>query len=216
VFGKDADEFFHAYSIAHFVEQVTAAGEAAYPIPMSVNAALRDSFRDQDPYDYSSGGPTWNVLDIWKAAAPSIDIIGPDIYLHDHRTYIRTLDLYMRPDNALFVPETGNGQEIARYFFEAVGRGGLGFAPFGMDFTGYVNSPLGAARLDEETIEAFARNYKLVEPMMRELAALRPQAHSVGLVAFRAAAKRQLSPSQRMRSSGSRRLACVIRLMAIP
>jgi beta-galactosidase GanA len=172
VFGKDADEFFHAYSIAHFVEQVAAAGKAAYPIPLYVNAALRDPFKDQDPYDYSSGGPTWNVLDIWKAAAPSIDVIGPDIYLHDYRGYTRTLDLYGRPDNALFVPETGNGLQTARFFFEVVGRGGLGFAPFGMDFTGYANFPLGAAQLDEETIAAFARNYELVEPMMRELAAL--------------------------------------------
>ena len=172
VFGKDADEFFQAYSIAHFVEQVAAAGKAAYPIPMYVNAALRDPFRAQDPYEYASGGPTWNVLDIWKAAAPSIDVIGPDIYLHDYRSYTRTLELYGRADNALFVPETGNGQENARFFFEVVGRGGLGFAPFGMDFTGYVNFPLGAPKLDEETIEAFARNYKLVEPMMRELAQL--------------------------------------------
>jgi beta-galactosidase GanA len=172
VFGKDADEFFHAYSVAHFVEQVAAAGKAAYPIPMYVNAALRDPFKDQDPYTYSSGGPTWNVLDIWKAAAPSIDIIGPDIYVRDYRAYTYTLDLYARPDNPLLVPETGNAQESARFVFEILARGGLGFAPFGMDFTGYVNFPLGAARLDENTVEAFARNYKLVEPMMREIAAL--------------------------------------------
>lgn len=172
VFGKDADEFFHAYSIAHFVGQVAAAGKASYPIPMYVNAALRDPFREQDPYDYASGGPTWNVLDIWKSAAPSIDVIGPDIYLRDYRGYTRTLDLYGTATNALFVPETGNAQESARFFFEVMGRGGLGFAPFGMDFTGYVNYPLGAARLDAETIEAFALNYELVEPMMREVAAL--------------------------------------------
>ena len=49
VFGKNADEFFQAYSIAHFVEQVAAAGKAVDPIPMYVNAALRDPFRDQDP-----------------------------------------------------------------------------------------------------------------------------------------------------------------------
>jgi beta-galactosidase GanA len=172
VFGKDADEFFQAYSIAHFVEQVAAAGKTAYPLPMFVNAALRDPFRAQDPYEYSSGGPTWNVLDIWKAAAPSIDVIGPDVYLHDYRGYTRTLELYGRPDNALFVPETGNGQDNARFFFEVLGRGGVGFAPFGMDFTGYVNFPLGAPKLDQDTIQAFARNYELVEPMMRELAAL--------------------------------------------
>jgi beta-galactosidase GanA len=172
VFGKDADEFFHAYSIAHFVEQVAAAGKAAYPIPMYVNVALRDPFKNQDPFEYSSGGPTWNVLDIWKAAAPSIDLIGPDIYFHDYSKYTRTLELYGRADNALFVPETSNRSEGARFFFEVLGRGGLGFAPFGMDFTGYVNFPLGAPKLDETTITAFGRNYELVEPMMRELAAL--------------------------------------------
>ncbi len=172
VFGKDADEFFQAYSIAHFVDEIAAAGKAAYPIPMFVNAALKDPFRAQDPYEYASGGPTWNVLDIWKAAAPSIDVIGPDIYLHDYLGYTRTLELYGRADNALFVPETGNGLDNARFFFEVVGRGGLGFAPFGMDFTGYVNFPLGAPKVDGDTIDAFARNYKLVEPMMRELAAL--------------------------------------------
>jgi beta-galactosidase GanA len=172
VFGKDADESFHAYSIAHFVEQVAAAGKQAYALPMYVNAALRDPFREQDPYDYASGGPTWNVLDLWKAAAPSVDIIAPDIYLHDYRGYTRTLSLYGTAVNALFVPETSNDREGARFFFEVLGRGGIGFAPFGMDFTGYVNFPLGARELDEETIGAFARNYELVEPMMREIAAL--------------------------------------------
>jgi len=172
VFGKDADEFFHAYSIAHFVEQVAATGKAAYPIPLYVNAALRDPFKEQDPYDYASGGPTWNVLEIWKAAAPSIDLIAPDIYFRDYRAYMRTLDLYGTATNPLFVPETSNQRERARFFFEVVGRGGLGFAPFGMDYTGYVNFPLGAPRLDEETIGVFAQNYELVEPMMRQLAAL--------------------------------------------
>jgi len=172
VFGKDADEFFNAYSTAHFVDQVAAAGKAVYPIPMYVNVALRDPFKFQDPSEYSSGGPTWNVLDIWKAAAPSIDIIAPDIYSSDHRWYTRTLELYGRADNPLFVPETSNRQDSARFFFEVLGHGALGYSPFGMDFTGYFNSPLGAPRLDEPTMEAFARNYKLAEPMMRELAAL--------------------------------------------
>jgi beta-galactosidase GanA len=172
VFGKDADENFNAYSMAHFVDQVAAAGKAVYAIPMYVNVALRDPFRYQDPSEYASGGPTWNVLDIWKAAAPSIDFIAPDIYSCDYRAYTRTLEQYGRGDNPLFVPETSNRPESARFFFEVMGRGGLGYSPFGMDFTGYFNFPLGAPRLDEPTLESFARNYKVVEPMMRELAAL--------------------------------------------
>ncbi|MEO8113536.1 MAG: DUF5597 domain-containing protein, partial [Phenylobacterium sp.] len=172
VFGKDADEAFHAWHVASFVEQVAAAGKAEYPLPLYANAALRDPFKYQDPYSYSSGGPTWNVLDIWKAAAPSLDILAPDIYMDDFPSYVRTLEQYSRPDNALFVPETGNPKANARMFFEVIGRRGIGFSPFGLDFTGYVNFPLGAPKVDAETVEAFAANYRLVEPMMRPLAAL--------------------------------------------
>jgi beta-galactosidase GanA len=172
VFGKDADEFFHAWHVAHFVDQVAAAGKAEYPLPMYVNAALRDAFKHQDPLTYSSGGPTWNVLDVWKAAAPAIDVIGPDIYNSDYPFYSRTLEQYSRADNALFVPETGNKLEYARYFFAVLGHGAIGFSPFGMDFTGYFNYPLGALKVDGETLTTFGQNYRLVEPMMRELARL--------------------------------------------
>ncbi len=172
VFGKDADEFFYAWSMGRYVQQVAEAGKKEYPLPMYVNVALRDPFKYQDPITYSSGGPTWNVLDIWKAAAPSIDVIGPDIYESGYDYYTRTLEQYSRPDNALYVPESGNKPEYARYFYEVMGRGGIGFSPFGLDYTGYSNFPLGAANVDSELMEVFAHNYKLVEPMMRELAAL--------------------------------------------
>ena len=172
VFGTDADEYFHAWSVASYVDQVAAAGKAEYPLPLYVNAALRDAFKYQDPNTYSSGGPTWNVLDIWKAALHSIDIIGPDVYNDDYAFYTRTLDQYARPDNALFLPETGNKPDYARYFFAVFGHGGIGFSPFGMDYTGYSNFPLGAAVIDDEVLDTFGRNYLLVTPMMRELARL--------------------------------------------
>ncbi len=172
VFDKDADEFFHAWYVAAFVGQVAAAGKAEYPLPMYANAALRDPFKWQDPYTYSSGGPTWNVLDIWKAAAPSIDVLAPDIYNKTYAFYQRTLEQYGRADNALFLPETGNTPEYARYFFEVIGRRAIGFSPFGMDFTGYGNYPLGARLIDAEGLVPFAQNYSLAAPMMRELASL--------------------------------------------
>ena len=58
VFGKDADEFFHAWSIASFIEKVAQAGKAAYPLPMYVNDALRDPIKYQAPNTYATGGPT--------------------------------------------------------------------------------------------------------------------------------------------------------------
>jgi beta-galactosidase GanA len=172
VFDKDADEFFQAWYVARFIDQVAAAGKAENPLPLYVNAALRDPFNDQDPYSYSSGGPTWNVLDIWKAAAPSIDVIGPDIYLKDPAGVTRTLEQYSRPDNALFVPETGSRVENTRYFFEIIGHGAIGYSPFGIDFTSYSNYPLGAPKIDAATIEPFALNYQLVAPMVQQLAEL--------------------------------------------
>jgi len=171
-FGDDAEEFFHAWSVARYIEQVAAAGKATYPLPLYVNAALRDPLHPSRPPSYESGGPTDNVIPIWKAAAPSIDLLAPDIYLNEGAAYLKVLELYGRPDNALFVPESRNIPAYSRYFFAALGHGAIGFSPFGMDYTGYVNSPLGATKVTEETLEPYALNYKLVGPMAREIARL--------------------------------------------
>src|SRR5690554_940346 len=93
VFGKDADEFFHAYHIAVYVDEIAAAGKAIKPLPMNVNVALRNPFNPGLPGQYSSGGPTDNVLDIWKAAAPNIDMISPDIYFRDYKAVEKVLEL---------------------------------------------------------------------------------------------------------------------------
>jgi beta-galactosidase GanA len=168
-FGKDADEFFHAYHIAVYCDELAAAGKAIKPLPMYANAALRDPF---NPTSWEKGGPTDNVLHIWKAGAPHLDLLGPDIYNPDHRIVTKWLEQYSRTDNPLMVPEIGNSQPYARYFFDALGRGAIGFAPFGMDDTDYVNYPLGADKYDDQTIENFGRHYRVIAPMMREWAKL--------------------------------------------
>lgn len=172
VFGKDADEFFHAYHIAAYVDEIAAAGKAIKPLPMNVNVALRNPFHPGLPGQYSSGGPTDNVIDIWKTAAPHIDMISPDIYFRDHKTADKVLELYARPDNALFVAEIGNDQPFARYFYSTLGYQGIGFSPFGMDDTDYVNYPLGAREYNDDIIEHFAEAYRLMAPWAREWAKL--------------------------------------------
>ncbi len=172
VFGDDAEEFFHAWSVARYIEQIAAAGKAVYPLPLYVNAALRNPFHPHHPPDYEVGGATDNVIPIWKATAPSIDLLAPDIYLDDNAEYLKVLELYNRPDNALFVPETANYASNSRYFFAALGQKAIGFSPFGMDYTGYANAPDGAPRISEEALTPFALNYKLIGPMDREIARL--------------------------------------------
>ncbi|OYQ31499.1 glycoside hydrolase [Niveispirillum lacus] len=165
VFGKDADEFFHAWHIGRYCDEVAAAGIKEYDLPMYVNAALRDPFNDQDPYTYSAGGPTWNVLDIWKAAAPNIDFLAPDIYMDGYAPYTKTLEQYGRPDNALMVAEMGSKAVYARYLFAVLGQQGIGFSPFGLDYTGYSNAPLGATKITPETLAPFALAYRAVTPL---------------------------------------------------
>jgi beta-galactosidase GanA len=172
VFGNDADEYFHAWHIARYCGDIAKAGKEVYPLPMYVNAALRHPVTPGKPGSYASGGPTDNVIPIWKVAAPDIDMISPDIYFREHRIVMEVMDLYRRPGNALYISEIGNAQPYARYFFSALGRRAIGFAPFGTDYSDYSNYPLGAERVDDKTLAHFARLYALFAPMARVWAKL--------------------------------------------
>jgi hypothetical protein len=166
VFGEDADEYFHAWSVAHYIGYVAAAGKAVNPLPLYVNAALRDPLTNPKASTYESGGATDNVIPIWKAAAPAIDLLAPDIYLSGSATILKVIELYNRPDNTLFVPETGSNAEYAKFLYTILAQGGIGFSPFGIDDNGQ-------RATEEETaarLGPLAQEYAMVEPMMRELA----------------------------------------------
>ncbi|HEX7361564.1 MAG TPA: DUF5597 domain-containing protein [Bryobacteraceae bacterium] len=172
VFGPEAEVYFHAWAIAKYVGQVAAAGKAIYPLPMYVNAALHNPLTPEVPVTYESGGPTDNVIPIWKAEAPAIDIEAPDIYLRSTKAYLKTLDVYHRPDNVLFVPETMGSPRAARFFFSALGRGAIGYSPFGLDYTRTRPSIPGEPNSKNAFLEPTAQNYRLIAPMMREIAKL--------------------------------------------
>jgi len=172
VFGANADEYFHAWSVARFIGQVAAAGKKEYALPMYVNASLRDPLTPGSANTYESGGATDNVLWIWKVAVPAIDILAPDIYQGDSARYLKVLELYSGPDKALFVPETSGTGASARMCFAALGQGTIGWSPFGLDYTKYASQPMGASRVTEESLAPIALNYKILGPIMREVARL--------------------------------------------
>ena len=138
VFGARADEYFHAWSVASYINYVAEAGQKVNPLPMYVNAALRDPISDPMATEYESGGPTDNVICIYRAAAPAICLCAPDIYQSGDEKYNAVIRLYDRPDNALMVPETGSGN---LYLYEVVSRG-IGFSPFGVDGRVNASTPL--------------------------------------------------------------------------
>jgi len=83
------------------------------------------------------------------------------------------LDLYHRPDNPLFVPETIGFGPPVRFFFSALGRGAIGYAPFGLDYTRtHPAAPTGEPASPDSFLEPTAQNYRLLAPMMRDLAKL--------------------------------------------
>ena len=57
------------------------------------------------PGEYPSGGPLPHLLDVWKAGAPSLDFLAPDIYFPN---FAQLAARFNRADNMLFIPEANN------------------------------------------------------------------------------------------------------------
>ena len=131
VFGKglQTDEIFMAWHYARYINQVVAAGKAEYPLAMFVNAALiRPNYK---PGQYPSAGPLPHLMDIWRAAAPQIDFLAPDIYFSNFTHWCRK---YHRSGNPLFIPEAGRGSQDAVKVFYAIGQhDAMGFSPFSIE-----------------------------------------------------------------------------------
>lgn len=171
-FGSEADEIFQAYHQAKYVDEIVAAGKREFQIPMYVNvwidypaAQLPQRQLDQPGIGYPSGGPVQKLVGLWRKLAPSIDMIGPDIYSDDTAFYHDVVNAYRRSDNALWIPETGRSDSFAKYFFYALGQGAICFSPFGVDQTGWNIT-------GEEPWTAHARNFALLSSIDREIAQL--------------------------------------------
>ncbi|XVU27876.1 DUF5597 domain-containing protein [Actinoplanes sp. CA-054009] len=165
VFGDDwrADEVFMAWAFASYVESLAAAGKAVKALPMFANAWLGPQPGMTEAGQYPSGGPARTVLDVWKAAAPSLDLLAPDIYVEDVSPVLAD---YHRPDNPLFVPEA---QFRAGTAFLALGRHhAIGFSVFGID-DGRPDGQLAAA-------------YGLLQPMQRVITAAQAEGRIAGVL----------------------------------
>ncbi len=131
LFGDDiyAEEIFQSWTYAKYVEEIAAAGREIYNLPMFVNVALNS--RDRQPGQYPSGGPLAHLIDIWHCAAPSIDVLGVDIYDTGVRSW---MSKYHLPNNPLFVPEIRLEDKDAMYALYAFGHhDAMGFCPFSIE-----------------------------------------------------------------------------------
>jgi beta-galactosidase GanA len=156
VFGRGlaTEELFMAWHYALYVEAVARAGKIAYPLPMLTNAALNRP--GKKPGEYPTGGPLPHLFDAWKTAAPSLDLLAPDIYYPDFVTWC---DRYARPGNPLFIPEAKNEADAPIHALYAFGRGALGFSPFAIESTA------------EAVAAALTRSYALLADLAPLIAA---------------------------------------------
>ena len=172
VYGANADELFQVYYQAKYINQIVAAGKAAFDIPCYINvwldypaAELPQRQIDLPGIAYPSGGAVQKLVGLWRKLAPSIDMIGPDIYASDSQFYRETMAVYNRPDNPLWIPETGRSDDFGKFLFYAIGDGAIGFSPFGVDQSGW-------NILGDQPWTAHARNFALIGPIDREIAQL--------------------------------------------
>jgi len=130
VFGTDAfaDEIFMAWHVGRAVNQVAEAGKAELAIPMYANAWLGPQPKEDRPGQYPSGGPVTGMLDIWRAAAPKLDLFAPDIYVADFQGVCAG---YVRSGNPLFIPEAR--ASLPNLFWAVGHHGTLGYSPFGIE-----------------------------------------------------------------------------------
>jgi hypothetical protein len=135
VFGKGraTDEIFMAWYFARYVGRVVEAGKAEYPIPMVTNCPQEGFGKAPAPLrgGGQSGGPMPDAMDVWRAAAPRIDLFAADIYSPD---FVGFCARYAQSGNPLFIAETGGGQDLKGRALYAFGRhDAIGFSPFGID-----------------------------------------------------------------------------------
>jgi hypothetical protein len=133
------DEIFMAWHYARFVNTVVEEGKKEYNLPMFVNAWLQQPNMAW-PGTYPSGGPLPQVHDVWRAGAPAVDLLAPDLYLE---YFDEVCERFTRNGNPLFIPETSAN---AANVLPAFGRfNAIGFSPFFIERSAGPDTELAAA-----------------------------------------------------------------------
>lgn len=127
--GIRTDEIFMAWHFARYTNRVAERGKSEYPLPMYANAALIRP--GHLPGQYPSAGPLPHLMDVWRAGAPKIDFLAPDIYFTNFAEWCRK---YQRSGNPLFIPEAILSPLSGVNALYAIGQhDAIGFSPFSIE-----------------------------------------------------------------------------------
>lgn len=125
--GDYGKQIFMTWSFASYLNEIAKAGKEEYNIPMFANCWMGGP--DANHANYPNGGPRQCVIDIYKAAAPCLDWVSPDMY---NINFESVFGDYTREDNPLFIPEISTGSTPPAYL--AFGEyNAQCYAPFGFE-----------------------------------------------------------------------------------
>ena len=156
-----------AWHFALYTQAVTAAGKAELALPMYTNAALiRPGYQ---PGQYPSAGPLPHLLDVWRAGAPSLDLLAPDIYFAGK--FAEWCKLYTRGGNPLFIPETLRNSDASVNVLYAFGaHDAMGFSPYAIE------------AISEPGESLLTKSYDLVAQLTPLLASLQGKGMTAGFL----------------------------------
>lgn len=121
------EHLFTAYEYAHFIEGLTNAGKKVYDLPHFINASVFGL--NSRGNSLGNGCAIPEFFDIYRAAAPSVDVITPNSYMQQLDGICQVYS--WNGTNPILIPESGIQGARALY---AVGEWHcLGFSPFGID-----------------------------------------------------------------------------------
>lgn len=170
VFGDAANEVFMAWNYASYIEAVALAGKGEYTLPMYVNAQLPAP--QERSGEYPSGGPHPFYLDVWRAAAPSVDFYSPDIYWPNFEYWVQRYEI---PGNPIFVPEARLESSSFNALYVYGQARAFGFCPFGID-------SLKLPEKSDDAKPAIMQTYELLDSIRELLPAAQVSGMTRGLV----------------------------------
>lgn len=164
-FGRYAAEAFSAWYHGNYVGEIAGAAKEIYEIPMYTNVMVMENGCQEAGFCYNAGAAVSRMLDIWKAAAPRLDLLCPDIYNQTKEEYTRICGAYARQDNALLIPESPcMGEANAINAIRAVADfGAIGVACFGAES---VLDREGRLLPNAETMAITMKTIRALEPLL--------------------------------------------------
>ena len=113
------------------------------------------------------------MIGIWRAVAPNLDFLSPDIYTFD---FDKTAALYSREDNPLFIPETRRDKWAIPNLYVAIGKyNTLCYSPFGAEsigedksfITGILHTDINDKNVSSEAVKDYlSKSYRLFNHMI--------------------------------------------------